>query len=88
MNLNNYNGLFDHREHIQNIRNNLELVIQDTNIICKIFPITFYGSSQVWGHSIEPISIISFVDMCHKLIDHFSININMKKSSIKLFNIT
>jgi len=88
MNLNNYNDLFDPREHIQNIRNNLELMIQDTNNIYKILSITFYGPSQVWGHSIESISIISFVDMCHKLIAHFSINIYTKKSSTKLFNIT
>lgn len=47
MNLNNYNDLFDPREHIQNIRNNLELMIQDTNNIYKILSITFYGPSQV-----------------------------------------
>ena len=37
-------GLSDPKKHVQNMRNNLELVIQDISIVCKILPAIFHGS--------------------------------------------
>ena len=37
----NYDGLADLREHVLNVHGSLELIIQDNDSICKIFPITF-----------------------------------------------
>jgi hypothetical protein len=43
MNLDNYNGFTNFREHLHNVKSNLELVIQVSNIIYKILLIMFYG---------------------------------------------
>jgi hypothetical protein len=43
MSLNNYDGLADLREYMQNIRSSLKLIIQDYDSICKIFHSTFRG---------------------------------------------
>lgn len=84
----NYDGLTDHQEHVQNIRNTMELVIQDSHVICKILPTTFRGSIKAWYNSIEQGSIISFNDLCIKLMARFSTSILARKSTIKLFRIT
>jgi hypothetical protein len=39
--LNNYDGLANPKEHVQNMHNNLELIFQDCDSICKIFHTTF-----------------------------------------------
>jgi len=44
MSLDKYDGLIDPREHIQNVRGNLELVIHDNDVMCKILPTTFRGN--------------------------------------------
>jgi len=46
MNLDNYDGLTDPREHIQYMRESLELVIHDNDVTCKILPITFRGNMR------------------------------------------
>jgi hypothetical protein len=43
MTLHNYDVLIDPKEHVQNLHNSLELVIQDKHVICKILPMTFRG---------------------------------------------
>ena len=48
MNLDNYESLADLREHMQNIHNSLDLIIQDHDSMCKIFPSTFKGSARAW----------------------------------------
>jgi hypothetical protein len=45
MTLDNYVGLVDPREYVQNMRSNLVLVIQDSDATCKILPTTFRGST-------------------------------------------
>lgn len=88
MYLDNYDGLTDPREHVQNICSNLELVIQDSHVICKIIPITFRGSVRTWYNNLEPSSVASFSDLCAKLVAHFNISIPTRKSSTELFGIT
>lgn len=41
-NLDNYNELINIKEHIQNIGNILQLVIQNNDVMCKILPTTFH----------------------------------------------
>jgi hypothetical protein len=50
--LDNYDGLTDPREHVQNMCNSLELIIQDHDSMCKIFPTTFIGSVRAWYNNI------------------------------------
>jgi hypothetical protein len=38
-----YNGLTNLREHIQNIQSILDLVTQDNDAVCKVFIVIFYG---------------------------------------------
>lgn len=77
--LDNYNELVDLWEHIQNTRNNLELVIQDNYIICKILPLTFKGSVKAWYKNLKSNSITIFRYFCVKLLLRFNINILTKK---------
>jgi hypothetical protein len=84
--LNNYDGLTDPREHIQNVRNSLELVIQDNHTIWKIILMTFKGVVRVWYNNIKPGSIANFNDL--KLVGHFSTSISAKVSFNELFGIT
>jgi len=88
MYLDNYDGLTDPREHVQNICSNLELVIQDSHVICKIIPITFRGSVRTWYNNLELGSVASFSDLYAKLLAHFNISIPTRKSSTELFGIT
>lgn len=67
MTLDNYNCLTD-QKHAQNIQSNLELVIQDNNVMCKILPTTFRESLRAWYNNLESDSIISFDDFCTKLV--------------------
>lgn len=87
-NLENYKGLIDPREHIQNMKRILELITQDHDAMCKVFPTTLRGSTQAWYHSIEFGLILHFHDFSSKLIYHFSTIISTKKIIIKLFVIT
>jgi hypothetical protein len=41
-NLDNYDGLTDSREHIQNVRSTSELVTIKSDVMCKVFLITFH----------------------------------------------
>lgn len=63
MTLNNYDGLANPREHVQNIHNNIKLVIQDNYVMYNILPITFRGSVRAWCNNLESSSIISFDDL-------------------------
>jgi len=87
MNLDSYDGLTDPREHIQNIRGSLELVIHDNDIMCKILPTTFRGNMRTWYNNLKSGSILSFQDLYAKLVTRFSTNIHTKKSSTELFGI-
>ena len=49
-NLNNYNDHIDLRNHMQNVRNILELVIIENGVMCKIFPTTFHWFA--WSSSL------------------------------------
>lgn len=82
MTLDNYDELANPQEHIQNIRNNLELVIQDRDGMCKILLMTFRWSGKAWYNNLETDSITGFKDLYAKLVLHFNINIPAKKSSI------
>jgi hypothetical protein len=44
--LDNYDGLANLREHVQNMHSSLELIIQDNDRMCKIFPTTFRGFAR------------------------------------------
>jgi hypothetical protein len=83
----NYDRLIDPRYHIQNIHNNLELVIQDIDAICKIQPTTFKGLARYWYKNLDPGSITGFRDLCAKLMLWFNTNILANRSSTKLFGI-
>ena len=87
MNLDSYDGLTNPREHIQNIKGSLELVIHDNNIMCKILPTTFRGNMRTWYNNLKSGLILSFQDLYTKLVTRFSTSIPTKKSSIELFGI-
>jgi len=88
MYLDNYDGLTGPREHVQNICSNMEIVIQDSHVINKIFPTTFRGSVRTWYNNLEPSSVASFNDLYVKLVAHFHISIPTRKSATELFGIT
>jgi len=88
MSLDNYDGLVDLREHVQNMHSSLELVIQDNDAMCKILLITFKESACAWYDNLESGSIEEFRDLWPKLVAYFKISIPIKKSSINLFGVT
>ena len=65
----------------------LELVIHDNNVMCKILFTTFRGNVKIWCNNLKSGSILSFQDLCAKLVACFGTSIPMKKSSTKLFGI-
>jgi hypothetical protein len=71
------------REHFQNVKSSLKLVIHDSNAMIKILPIIFYWSLCVWYLSLKPSSILSFVNLGHKLIVYFSMNIPTEKAQLE-----
>jgi hypothetical protein len=81
MTLDNYDGLVDPREHVQNMRSNLVLVIQDSNAICKILPTTFRGSAPAWYNNLKPRFVMGFYDLYAKLVSQFSTSKLTKRSS-------
>jgi len=88
MTLDNYDGLTDLREHVQNMHRNLELVIQDDNAMCKILSMTFIGLTRVWYNNLKLVSIMDSNNFCAKLVSWFNTYIPVKKSFIELFSIT
>jgi hypothetical protein len=50
------------------MRSNLELVIQNNDVMCKILPIIFRRSAQAWYNNLEFGSIMSFKDLYVKLV--------------------
>jgi len=85
--LNNYDGLTDPKEHIQNVRSSLELVIQDNHNMWKILLMTFKGAVRAWYNNMESGSIANFNDLYIKLVGHFSTSITAKESFNELFGI-
>lgn len=77
MNLDNYYGLSNPREHVRNMRSSLELLLQDSKAMCNVLPTTFQGSIRAWYHSLKPISISNFSYLCDKLIARFSTSISI-----------
>jgi len=78
MTLNNYDGLTDPREYIQNVQGSLELDIQGSHAMCKIIPITFRGLIRVWYNNLESDSITSSSDLYANLVTWFNIK-NLRK---------
>jgi hypothetical protein len=66
----------------------VELIIHDNHFICKILPTTFRGSVRAWYNNPKSDSVISFNDLCIKLVARFSTSILARKSSTELFGIT
>jgi len=83
--LHNYDSLADLMEHVQNLCNNLDLIIQDHDSMCKIFPTTFKKSARTWYN--KPNFIEGFSDLYAKLVARFSTGILAKKTSTKLFSV-
>ena len=86
--LDNYDGLTDPREHVENIRNTVELIIHDNHFICKILLTTFRGSVRAWYNNPKSDLVISFNNLCIKLVACFSTSILARNSSTELFGIT
>lgn len=61
------------------MRNSLELLVQDSKAMCKVFPTTFQGSIRAWYHSLKPGSISGFSYLYDKLITRFSTSIPTKR---------
>jgi len=66
----------------------VELIIHDNHFICKILPTTFTCSVRAWYNNPKSDSVISFNDLCTKLVACFSTSILARKSSTELFGIT
>jgi hypothetical protein len=64
------------------MRNSLELIIQDHDSMCKIFPTTFIGSARAWYNNLEPNFIEGVGDLWAKLVACFSTSIPAMKISI------
>lgn len=88
MKLDNLDELINLIKHVYNMHSNLELIMQDTNIICKILLTMFQKSIQTWYHNLDLGSNLGFKDLCVKLIICFNTSIPTKKILIKLFPIT
>jgi hypothetical protein len=87
MSLDNYDGLTNEREHVQNVLSSLKLVIQNHDSMCKTLPTTFRGFMCVWYNNLELNFIKGFRDLCTKLVACFSTSIPNKKNSIKLLSV-
>ena len=87
MSLDNYDGLTDPREHVQNVHSSLESIIQDSDSMCMIFPTTFKGSVRAWYNNLKPNYIEGFSNPHTKLVAHFSTSITAKKNFKKLFSV-
>lgn len=81
--LDNYDSLIDLSEHVLNVRNSLELVIQNSDGMYKILLTIFCGFAQACYHSLT-----QFFDLYNELISHFSTSISAKKIPTKLLSIT
>ena len=68
------------------MRNSLELLVQDSKAICKVFPTTFQGSIRARYHSLKPGSISSFSYLYDKLIIILA-QAFLPKDSTKIFSI-
>ena len=77
--LDNYDGLTNPREHVKNIRSSLELIIQDHDSMCKLFPTTFKRSTRAWYNNLKPNYIEGFNDLYVKLVTRFNTSIPTKK---------
>ena len=75
-NLDNYKGFTNPWEHIQNVKSIQEFVTQDSDVMCKVLSIIFYGSKQAWYHRFN----LHFHDLSSKLIFYFSTSIQAKKA--------
>jgi hypothetical protein len=60
MNLDKYDELTNPREHIQNVRRSLELVIHDNDVMCKILPTIFRGNVKKWYNNLKPRYVLRF----------------------------
>jgi len=69
------------------VHNSLKLIIRDYDSMCNIFPTTFRGSTRAWYNNLEPNSIVGFINLCVKLMTHFSNIILAKKTFTKLFSV-
>jgi hypothetical protein len=65
----------------------LELVIWNSELMCKILPTTFQGFSHAWYNNFEPNFIKGCSNLYVKLVAHFNINILIKKRFTKLFGV-
>ena len=73
---------------MQNILSSLELVIQDSIVMCKILHIIFRRFANVWHNNLEPSFIKGFSKLYVKSVPRFSISIPVKTSPMKLFGVT
>lgn len=88
VNLDNYNGLTNPREHIKNVRNIVESMTTKNDVMCKIFPSTFCGYLKACYHSFAFDSILGPYNLFVEFISYFNTNIVTKKNTIKPFTIT
>jgi len=73
---------------IKKIRNILELVTTNNDVIWKIFLMMFCGSARVWYHNLSPDFILSFHNFYEKLFSQFSSSTLAKNRTTELFSIT
>ena len=77
--LENYDGLTNPREHVKNIHSSLELIIQDHDSMCKLFPTTFKRFGCAWNNNLKPNSIEGFNYLYVKLVARFNTGIPSNK---------
>jgi len=57
MSLNNYNGIANLKKHMHNMHGPLELIIQNSDSMYKIFLTILRGPAHVWHNNLEPGSV-------------------------------
>ena len=80
MSLDTYDELTNPREHLQNVRGSLELVIHDNDVMCKILPTTFRGNMRTWYNSLKSGSIFPY-------IQHFQLEVRALKRPYQVHNV-
>ena len=88
VNLDNYNGHIDPIEHIQNIRSIVKLVMQKSDVICKIYQWYFIDMPECSITTLSLTLSLAFMIFMLRLIFCLITSISIKKSMLRIFSIT
>ena len=77
-----YNGSKDPLDHPESFKTLIHLQGAPDEIMCRAFPITFKGPTQVWFSKITPNIVLTFKELSGLFITHFIGGQRYKRSSV------